>query len=57
MFNLYFNYLGKDIALKDCRGFWFSPKRRMFNVEVKENGKLVTRSYFSKYVLNLMFSF
>lgn len=56
MFTLYFNYIGKDIAVKDVWGFGFSPKGRMFYVKVKENDKLITHSYYSKYVLNLMFS-
>lgn len=57
MFKVYFNYNGKDIALYDCYGLSFSPARRNMYVKVKENGRLITHSYYTRLVQNLMFSF
>lgn len=57
MFKLYFNYNGKDIALKNCYGFLFSVGGRRMYVKIKENGHIVTRTYYTKLVENFMISF
>lgn len=57
MFKLYFNYNGKDIALYHCYGFLFSVGGRRMYVKIKENGHIITRTYYTKLVENFMISF
>ncbi len=57
MFKLYFNYHDKDVALLDCYGFSFSPTGRIMYVKRKENGRIITQSYYTKSVTAFMLSF
>lgn len=56
MFKLYFNYYGCDLSVKNCFGLSFSPAGRIMYVKVKKNDRIVTESYYTRDVSNLMFA-
>lgn len=57
MLKLYFHYLGKDIALTNCYGFYFSPAGRYMYVKIKKDNHIITQTYLTRLVENFMISF
>lgn len=57
MFKLRFKYNGNPIEILDCYGFSYSPSGRIMYVKYKKDGRLITQSFYTKFVFGLNFRF
>lgn len=54
MFNVRFNYYGKETVIRDCYGVSLSPAGRNMYVKVKKfDGKFTTQAYYASGVRGL----
>lgn len=53
MFKLYIKYNGKYTTYFNCYGFLYSVGGHRLYVKTKENGKIITRTYYTKLIENI----
>lgn len=57
MFKIRFYYKDKVIDIADCYGFLYSPAGRNMYVKYKKDGRLITQTFYTKFVGELGFWF